>query len=430
MQPVRTFFREAALVVAAVVRPAFRSLRDNPGLAAVSVVLAFGLWIVVTEAENPTRTRVFEQDLPVEPINVDPSVVVSRLTRIGQDSPATVRVRVSVEEDVFPTLTKGDFDAVVDLEGLTVGDYQRPVEVRTRTTRGGLRVEEVLPPEVAVVLVPRESKRVPVVITVSGDPAPGYTMDSPQPEETEVTVSGPGDKVALVTQAAAEVDVEGRSERFSQALRLRPRDDLGNLVDKVSVDPPIVSVTIPIQQTAFSRSVTVSPLVTGVPADGYNVVNVSSNPVNVTIRGEPSAIIGINTISTEAISVEDETETIVKSVQLQLPPGVSVIGSSNVTVSVRIEPARGIVRLVVPLTVRGLGPGLSVKRPLPDIEVTLTGELPDLLELAPVDISATADLTGKDAGVHRVKVDLRLPEGLDAETSADPAEVELTLEKS
>lgn len=430
MQTVRTFIREAALVAAAVVRPAFRSVRDNPGLAAVSVVLAFGLWIVVTEAENPTRTRVFEQDLPVEPINVDPSVVVSRLTRIGQNSPATVRVRVSVEEDVFPTLTKGDFDAVVDLEGLTVGDYQRPVEVRTRTTRGGLRVEEVLPPEVAVVLVPRESKRVPVVINVTGDPAAGYTMGSPQPEESEVTVSGPGDNVALVTQAVADVDVEGRSEEFSQAVRLRPRDDLGNLVDKVSVDPPIVNVNIRIQQITFSRSVTVSPQVSGLPADGYNVVSVTSNPVNVTVRGEPPAISGLTTISTEAISVEGETESLVKSVRLQLPPGVSVVGSSNVTVSVRIEPARGMIRFVVPLTVRGLGPGLSVKGDPPYIKVTLTGELPGLLDLAPRDISASADLTGKDAGVHKVNVDISLPDGLDADISADPGEVELTLEKS
>lgn len=408
----------------ALIRPAYRSVRENTGLAGLSVVLAFALWIFVTDAENPTRTRVLPVDLPVEPVHVDPGVVVA-------NDLGTVRVRISVEEDVFASLTAADFEATVDLEGITVGTYQRPVAVRRLTTRGGLRIEEVLPDKVEVVLVPRESKEVPVVINVTGEPAPGYSMAAPEPEQAEVTVSGRAEAIALATQAVASIDVEGRTESVNQAVRLEARDDNGNLVDpRITIDPPFINVSIRIEQTAFSRSVTVNPQITGVPAEGYNVVSVSSNPINVTVKGEPSAISGITTISTEEISVEDETESLVKSVRLRLPPGISVVGSPNVTVTVRIEPAQGSVRLIVPLTARGLASGLSVKETLPNIKVTLTGAMPDLLHLSPADISATVDLTGKDAGVHKLRVEVGLPNGLDAEASADPGEVELTLEKS
>ena len=424
MQTIQTFFREAAIVVAALTRPAYRSLRENSGLAALSVVLAFGLWIFVTDAENPTRTRVLPLDITAEPVNVASEVVVA-------NDLAAVRVRIRVEEDVFDSLTANDFEATVDLEGLTIGEYTLPVEVRPLTTRGGLRVEDVLPEVLDVSLVALESKNVPVVISIEGEPAEGYTLGAPDTGETEVTVSGPLDKIALVTQAAGTINVEGRTESVDQAVRLEPRDDLGHLVEKLILDPRIVTVTVAIEQTTFSRPVTVSPVVSGVPETGYNVVAVSSNPVTVTIRGEQASIREITTISTQPVSVDGERSQVVKSVSLQLPQGVSVIGSPNVTVTVRIEPAQGKVRFGVPVTVTGLGAGLAVRGELPTVEVTLQGSLPDLLDLTASDVVATVDLTGKDAGTHSLKVGVTLPEGVGTTArSADPADVVLVLEKN
>jgi len=64
-------------------------------------VLAFGLWIFVTDAENPTRTRVLPLDITAEPVNVASEVVVA-------NDLAAVRVRIRVEEDVFDSLTAND----------------------------------------------------------------------------------------------------------------------------------------------------------------------------------------------------------------------------------------------------------------------------------------------------------------------------------
>jgi YbbR domain-containing protein len=424
MQWTRAFFGEVAHFFAAVIRPAFRSLRDNTGLAGLSVVLAFGLWIFVTDAENPTRTKVLPVDIPVEAVNVASDVVVA-------NDLASVRARISVEEDVFESLTSSDFEATVDLDGLTIGEYQPPVEVRRLTTRGGLRVEDVLPEKISVSLVARESKQIPVLINVTGEPATGYTMGAPEPEETEVSVSGPAEKIALVTQAVGSINVEGRTDPVDQAIRLEPRDDNGNLVEKLTLEPQLVNVVIEIEQTTFSRPVTVTPAISGAPADGYNVVGFSSNPATVIIRGDRASITEITTISTQPVDIEGDETDIVKSVSLQLPQGVSVIGSPNVTVTVRIEPAQGTVRFGVPLTVKGLGIGLSVRDDLPTVEVTLKGALPDLLELTSSDVVASVDLTGKDAGTHSVKVEIALPDGVETTAAtAEPSDVILVLEKS
>jgi YbbR domain-containing protein len=212
-------------------------------------------------------------------------------------------------------------------------------------------------------------------------------------------------------------------------VRLEPRDDEGNLVEKLTLDPLIVNVVIESEQTIFSRPVAVSPAISGAPAVGYNITGFSSNPPTVTIRGEQASISEITTISTEIIDMAGETEDVVKTVSLRLPRGISVVGSPNVTVTVRIQAAQGTVRFGVPLGVRGVGTGLAIQGDLPTLQVTLTGELPDLLRLTSNDVTAYLDLTGKDAGTHTIDVEVSLPAGVEASSAtADPPKVTIVLE--
>jgi YbbR domain-containing protein len=299
------------------------------------------------------------------------------------------------------------------------------------TTRGGLRVEEVLPEAIAVVLVAKEAKEVPVVINVTGELAAGFEMGPPELEQAEVQVSGPADKIALVTQAVGSVSIEGRADTLDEAVHLQPRDDNGNLVEKLTLDPAIVSVTVQVEQTTFSRPVVVSPQVTGVPAEGYNIVGISANPTTVTIRGDQASISGITSIQTELVDVGGHDSNLVRTVSLQLPAGTSVLGSPNVTVTVRISPAQGSVRFGVPLAVRGLSSGLSVKGEPPTVQVTLRGPLPDLLGLSAGDITAWVDLTGKEPGTHTVSVQVGLPDGLGTiSTTAEPSQLNVVLEEN
>src|SRR5574341_293748 len=173
MNTIQSVFQDVILFLVSIVRPISRSLRDNSGLAVLSVVLAFGLWIFVTDAENPTRSRVVADPIPVNPANVPADVWVP-------DVVGTVQVRVRVEENVFGRLRKEDFQAVVDLENLAVGRDEWAVDVRPLTDRGGLRIEEVLPDDkIDVDLAKLVSKPVPVVVEPDGSPPPDYAISEP-----------------------------------------------------------------------------------------------------------------------------------------------------------------------------------------------------------------------------------------------------------
>src|SRR3989304_5898268 len=101
------------------------SARTNLGLAAVSLALAFALWVFVTDTENPERTDFFAGAVPVEPVDVPPGLAVASL------SGAAVSVRIRAPDDVWDELTTENFQATVDLSG---------VSAREATVTGGVWV--------------------------------------------------------------------------------------------------------------------------------------------------------------------------------------------------------------------------------------------------------------------------------------------------
>ena len=421
MQGITRVFHETVQFFAALARPVVSSVSDNRGLASLSVVLAFGLWIFVTDTENPTQTRVLPIDIPVQPINVPDDVAIA-------SSIALVRLRITVADDVFDSLTAGDFEADVDLEGLTVGSYELPVNVRALTSRGGLRIDEPLPETVTVDLAQLTGKTVPVEIDVTGSPAPGFTMGPVELDDQTVLVTGPQEEVDSVSQVTASIDVTARTESVDQAVRLTPRNDRGFLVQRVNLQPSITGVTIAIEQEKFSRSVAVSVITTGDPATGYNVVSVSADPATVTVRGTESFITGTDSIDTQPVDISGAADTVVRSVSLDIPSGAEVTGGGQtVTVTVTIRPATSEFSFTVPVTAANLEPDVSVVGTLPSVTVKLIGPFPILNQVSPADISATVDLADLGAGTHLVKVDVAQLAGVSV-SGVTPQQIEVVLE--
>jgi len=400
--------------------PIATSVRTNVGLASLSIVMGFALWIFVTDTENPTRSGVLPIELAVESVNVPGDLALS-------GSPVNVRVRVEVADDVWNTLSLADFKATLDLDGLQAGTYDLPVRVEPLTGRGGLRVTEVIPDTVPVELKSLFSKSVSALVSLEGAPPPGYEASIPELDAETVLVTGTQDRVTLVTQAVASLDLSGRTESLTQAVRLEPRDSRGFLVEGVSLEPSVMNVSVQIEQTQFSRALVISPTVVGTPAAGYDIVSLFADPPVITVFGPQSFVGETATIRTQPIDITGATEDVILTVSLDLPRDVSVSGGTSVTVTVQIEPAQGRQTLGVTAVIVGLDPDLSVSGPLPLVEVVLLGELPDLREIRPNDIAATINLTGLKEGTHTVSVSISVPPEASV-ASVSPDEVEITLE--
>jgi YbbR domain-containing protein len=398
--------------------PIATSVRNNVGLASLSIVLGFALWIFVTDTENPTRSGVLPFDLEVQPVDLPGDLVVA--------NKLFVRVRVEVEDDVWNSLSPADFRATVDLDGLQAGAYELPVRVEPLTGRGGLRVTRVIPDTVEVDLKVFFSKSVPVSVVLEGT-REDYEAAVVEQDVDTVLVTGARDNVEGVSRVEAKLDLTGHTENLTQAIRLEALDSRNEPVDKVSLEPSVMNVSVEITQKQFSTPLAIEPVVVGSPATGYDVVDIAVDPEVITVFGPQSFIAEAANIRTQPVDISGADDDVVRTVSLDLPPDVSVSGGASVTVTIQIEPAQGRQTLGVTAIAVGLDPDLSVSGPLPLVEVVLLGELPALRELRPNDITATINLTGLKEDTHTVSVSVSVPPEASV-ASVSPEEVEITLE--
>lgn len=318
----------------ALLRLAAASVRTNASLAALSLGLAFVLWIFVTETDQgSTRSGTLANvEVPVQAVNV------SRGLTLAAELP-TVRVRAEASDDVWDDLRAEEFEALVVLSGLGEGSHTVAVELNARTSRGGLRVLGSSPGELEILLVPLFSKSVPVQLEIRGVPPSGYVTGSVRTQPLTATVSGPETAVVLVESAVALLDVTGETEDIQGSFPLEARDGQGVLVKGVVFDPAVVDVTLDIQQREFARTLIVSPILVGIPAAGYSVSSVSVEPVVVTVIGPSDLLNMLSIIRTAPIDIGGASSSLARMVALELPAGVRVSGNAQVSVRVTIDTA-------------------------------------------------------------------------------------------
>lgn len=416
------FLRRLPGAMAFFLRGLVTSILGNLSLAAISVVLALSLWLFVSERENPREVQAFNSAIPIEFVNVPSGLAVANT------SAPSVRIRIEAPENELDDLEAADFQASVNLGGFEAGTVAVAVEVTPPNSR--INVVEVEPSIVDVRLEPLRRKDVPVAISQVGSLQQGFAVAEARAEPEEVTVSGPESLVALVDSVSADVNVSGlRVDTTFDSVELRPQDERGGLISRVTVSPRTATVFLDIEQREFTSTFSVSPTVSGQPAAGYNVRSIRVDPAFVEVRGTLEVLEslgGVAGIATEEVSIADARSDVQRDVALVLPEGAAVVDSEGtVRVSIDVEPARGEASFQVVPQIRNVAGNLTIVG-LQPVLVTLSGDVPTLQSITPESIVVAADAAGLAAGLHALPLQVTAPPGLTV-VRVEPAEAAFAL---
>ena len=413
---------EFSKTIGAVLGVGFASVRRNSGLAVLSVALAFGVWIFITDTEQSTKTGWFRGDIPVQAVSVPEG-----LTLAAPLPDVTVRIEGPI--DVFDNLAVEDFRATINLAGAGVGLMDVDVRVQVLGEEG-VKILQGAPDRLSIELKPVVSQSVPVVADVVGSPPIGYEAQQPVLNPEQVLVSGPEDLVSRVKSAVATVNLSSAVGGVRQSYPLVARDDRGFIVAGVSLEPSSATVEIVVEQKQFERLVAISPSLRGSPAAGYNVTAVEVDPPSVTLLGPLEILNVTSVVLTDDIDISGATSDVFRTVSLRLPASVSVSGDATVSVRVRISAGQGEAVFGVAPSTTGLASNLRVASIAPGlVEVRLQGDLPVLQDVVPSQVKLIVDLTGLAAGSHNLAPRIEAPSGLQV-VDASPSTVTVVLEST
>ena len=388
----------------------------------LALVLAIVVWIVATQEQNPIEQQVFQNSIPVQ-VHNQQAATTFLPTTFEESVQVTIRAPLSSSRD----LRADEFTAWIDLTDKGPGDYEVPVSVTCLDSN--VRIVDVRPSTVPVHLEAEISRVVPVQVQVFGSAAVGYVMKTDEAviEPPTVTVAGPTQIVEQITKATVDLPLRDLKETFTGSRRLVARQANGDLSGFVTIEPPMVQITIPVvQQTGF-KEVAVRPRLTGTVAAGYWVRGVSVDPVTVMLGGDPAVVDGIGGIvDTEPLDISGATGDVVERMPLDLPEGASPVGVQGVKVTVSVAAQQGSVSVQRSPVVRGLSTDLVATVTPDQVDVTLAGPLPRLNALTDQDLIVYVELVDKGVGRYQVDLTPLVPEGLEV-VSISPASVEVEI---
>lgn len=304
--------------------------RSNTFYKLASVVIAIALTIFVYGERNPPNTRTLT--VPLQSVKKAESILIRSI-------PSSVRVEVQGPKDSVMRITPAAFQARVSLEGLDAGPHKLPVILdRAPGVVLPLDVDVRQLDQIVSVDLQEEATQTQSVEPVFLYPAPaGFSYGLPTVQPSTARIIGSANAVARVAQLQARVDTPPRiGADVNGRYPIRAVDSQGVEVPDVVTKPTQALVKVAIQGMPAQKEILVSASITGSPAPTCHITGIDVVPQSVLVTGRPEVLSKLNYVPTQEIDIRDVSSSIVRSVQMLLPEGVTTMGSRRVRVDIRI----------------------------------------------------------------------------------------------
>lgn len=346
-------------------------LLENWGTKLLAVIIAVVLWAgLITQDPSLTREKQFT-NVSVT-INGEDTlkrygyIVLEDLDKVLDD----VTVRASVPQGQYSAAQASNYVVRIDLSRLReVGEQEVRILSTNSATYG--TVTEIIPPAVTLTVDEYITRyRIPVTVSIEGEPPEGYYATEPSTDPPMIAVSGPKTMVDKIVNAQVVVDqttLPAKEGTVRRALGFKLLDRNGEEIQSNLLQVTSESVlldSIVVEQTLYSeRVVELSDmgLVTGTPAEGYEIKGIYITPSTITIAGRASFIDEIDLLySYSNVNIEGLAESMNTSIRVRQPSTLKYVSTDSVTVAVEIGPIITSRAYEVPVELFGLAEHLSV----------------------------------------------------------------------
>lgn len=402
---------------------AFKWLGKNLSSLILAFLLSVVVWISAVITADPN------EELTFRPVTIERFGLASDLLVVNE-VPSQVRLTLRAPRSIWDQLNKnpGLVTAWIDLSGYGPGTHL--VEVKTKVDISPIRYELVDPQEVEVTLERLVSREIAVELQESGELALGYTKGTPIIEPDTVRISGPESAVELVSRVVVKVDVSGAISMIDRQFPVEVLDINGDLINRVTVSPKDVDVSLPVDLLGGFKNVAVKVVTTGQVANGFRLTNIAISPPTVTLFSDDPNVLDdvpgfVETLPVDLTGLNEYTEV---SAGLNLPKGISLVRDPRVLVQISVAAIEGSLTLTVPVEVIGLPPELDAVISPTTVDIIVAGPLNILDELNAEDFLVVLDLTGLPAGVYQRTPEMEiLPADIRLQTIL-PETVEVTID--
>ena len=409
------------------------TLFRNIGLKIAALVIAFFVWVGVTNTNNPVKTQLFT-NVPITIVKQDAVADIGKV--VEQQGNGTVTLRVTDRRSVLSQLARNGSDFYVEADMKNLNSMNTvPLTVTCSNPQVTWDKIEVLPSSLSVKLEDKVEQTYVASISTNGTPATGWEVGSSSVTTGKnIVLAGPSSLMRRINQVVAPVDVAGLSSDYTLSSVLKVYDKNGDeLTDaqmkslefKDATGTVIKDHTVKVMVDLWKirTDVPIRIRTTGTPAWGYRVSSIKMIPETISVAGTDEALaeLGDELTVKDVINVSGAKENVKQEINLEdtldQMSGLKLISDADPSVEVEVSIEKnGDVTLDIPLSdivVQNRPEGMElVFTPADKISVSVHAMEDDEKPLTAKDISLSIDLSQcAEPGSYEIPVHVTVPEG-------------------
>ena len=410
-----------------------KALLGNLWIKLLSLLIAIGIWLMVTNVNNPTRTTLFP-NIPITIVNQDSVADIGKV--IEAQGSGTVTLKVTEKRSVLENLSKdgSDFDVEADMNNITEMNTV-PLTVACSNTAVTWDEIDITPSSLKVTLEDKVEQTFVASVSAEGVPVSGYEVGTSTIKEGKnIVIAGPGSLINIINQVVAPVNVEGMEEdrtvlstlkiydkngdtfTDAQLASLEFKDERGNVLVNHTVE-------VMVDLWRIRTDVPIRVQTVGAPAWGYRVSGITTIPETISVAGTEEALEAVGAMFDVADPVdvtgaaEDVTVEIDLTATLADMAGLKLISDADPSVQVEVAiEANGDVTLPIPLSAihfTGKPEGMDlVFTPADEVSVKVHALSEEAQKLSADALVLSVDLSPCAVeGSYELPVQVTLPEG-------------------
>ena len=300
---------------------------NNFALKLLAAVLAFSVWFVVNNIDDPVNTKVF-RNIQVDIQNEETIASLDKVYEVL--SGGNVTVTASAKESVLRKLTASDI--VADLSNLSLTNAVSIKLTCPRYENVTLRSDIDM---LRITLEDEATEQFKVDVNTIGTLPEGYALGEVKVRPNLIKVSGAQSQIERISEVRVEVDVSNVTEGFTKRLEPKVYDANGKLMDstRMTFSSEDVRVSVYVNQT---KTVPVQLTTKGKPAHGYHLLSAEYEPKEIVVTGTEEDLADFSvlpiSVDIDGLSMDRETEVLLTD---YLPKGISVVGDIT-TVNIKL----------------------------------------------------------------------------------------------
>ena len=368
----------------------------------VCLLLSFGLWIYISNVENPIKQYTIT-NIPVQIVNSD--ILKEDNLTLAPNQTFTISLTIQGTSTNIYSINKSQFTVVADLSNYTLkaGNNSIPIEVIDSPNNINIKNNGILRINIKLENIIEKTMKVQSELNVSTDN--NIYVKKISFSTNNITISGPEDSVNEVSKLVARGDVTANNTTTTASFPVVAVDSSGDVVSDVTLSTNSVEATITSEK---GKSVPIKVQTIGELKTGLTLDSIIANPNTIKILGSENALNSTDEILSEPIDLSSITgdETIITSVivpgnitllpdenQIEIDVKVSGSNEENSSEEAVNDNTETTKTFELPINIVGHLDGYTANLSSNTVTVVLKGTEGELNDLEASDLSCEVDIS-------------------------------------